>query len=126
MDIEREIVLPAPPDEVWGALTGDLGEWFGASADLDPRPGRTSTFSYPDGTEERAMVESTDPGRRLVLRWLPFARDRDGETRHRTPTRVTFVLEPDDEGTTLRVTEERLDASGPRLPDLRLEGVRSR
>lgn len=123
MDIEREIILPAVPDAVWEALTQDLGEWFGASADLDARPGRTSTFSHPDGTEERAMVESADPGRRLVLRWLPFARGPDGGTRHRTPTRVTFVLEPDDEGTKLRVTEERLGLSGG-PSGLRLEGAR--
>lgn len=128
VDVERGVVLPAAPDAVWEALTGAeaLDRWFGASADLDPRPGRTSVFRHPDGTEERAMVESAEPGRRLVLRWLPFARDPDGRTRHRVPTRVTFALEPNDGGTELRVTEERIDASGPRLPDLRLEGARRR
>lgn len=124
VDVEREVVLPAPPEEVWEALTGAeaLGEWFGAAAELDPRPGRTSTFRYPDGTEERAMVESAVPGRRLVLRWLPFARDPDGETRHRTPTRVSFALDDDPDGTKLRVTEERLDGLGPSGAP-RLEGA---
>lgn len=128
MDVEREVVLPAPPGEVWEALTGAdaLARWFGAEADVDPRPGRTSTFRHPDGTEERAMVESAESGRRLVLRWLPFARDPDGQTRHRTPSRVVFVLDDDPDGTKLRVTEERLDASGPRFPGLRLEGARRR
>lgn len=116
MDVEREVTLPAAPDKVWRALTepGALTEWFGADVDLDPRPGRTATVRRPDGSEERALVEAADPGRRLALRWLPYERGPDGRTRPRPPTRVVFTLKPVDEGTRLLVVEERIGGSGPR------------
>ena len=41
MQVEREIVFPASPAEVWEALTEPerLEEWFATEVELDPRPG---------------------------------------------------------------------------------------
>ena len=41
MEIEREIVLPVPPEEAWEALTEPerLEEWFANEVELDARPG---------------------------------------------------------------------------------------
>ena len=38
MEVKREIVLPAEPDEVWSALTDSerLEEWFANDVELHP------------------------------------------------------------------------------------------
>jgi uncharacterized protein YndB with AHSA1/START domain len=71
MEIEREIVLPVPPDEAWEALTEpeQLEEWFANDVELDPRPGGTGTFRWDNGEERMAVVESVEPETSLVLRW---------------------------------------------------------
>jgi uncharacterized protein YndB with AHSA1/START domain len=71
MEIEREIVLGAPRDEVWSALTeaDRLEEWFANDVELDPRPGGAGTFRWENGEERRALVEVVEPEERLRLRW---------------------------------------------------------
>jgi uncharacterized protein YndB with AHSA1/START domain len=94
MQIEREVVLPATPAEVWEALTESerLEEWFATEAELDPRPGGEGVFRWGDGEERRAVVREAAPEERLVLDW-----DDDGE--------VVLELEEVDGGTRLHVTE---------------------
>src|SRR3954453_5611314 len=71
VQIEREIVLPASPTEVWEALTEPerLEEWFATEVELDPRPGGEGVFRWGDGEERRALVREAEPGERLVLGW---------------------------------------------------------
>jgi uncharacterized protein YndB with AHSA1/START domain len=92
--IEREIVFPASPDEVWEALTEpeQLEEWFATEAELDPRPGGTGVFRWGDGDERRAVVREAEPGERLVLDW-----DDDAET--------VLELEEVEGGTRVHVVE---------------------
>ena len=94
MEVTREIVFPASPDEVWEALTEaeQLEEWFANDVELDPRPGGAGIFRWDDGEERRATVVVADPGERLVLDW-----DEDGE--------VEFTLEEVEDGTRLLVRE---------------------
>jgi uncharacterized protein YndB with AHSA1/START domain len=94
MQIEREIVFPASPDEVWEALTDPerLEEWFSTEAELDPRPGGAGVFRWGDGEERRAVVREAEPGERLVLDW-----DDDGAT--------SLELEEVDGGTRVHVVE---------------------
>lgn len=106
-DVEREIVLPAASDEVWEAITAadEIGEWFGAEADDDVRPGGRVTFRWPDGTKREAVVQRVEPGERLVYKWLPYEVSPDGRLVERTPSTVAFELEPTADGTRLRVVE---------------------
>ena len=94
MEVTREIVFPASPDEVWEALTEaeQLEEWFANDVELDPRPGGAGIFRWDDGEERRATVVVADPGERLVLDW-----DEEGE--------VEFTLEEVEDGTRLLVRE---------------------
>ena len=94
MQIEREIVVPAPPDEVWEALTEPdrLEEWFATEVELDAQPGGEGVFRWGDGEERRAVVREAEPGERLVLDW-----DDDGAT--------VLELEEVDGGTRVHVTE---------------------
>src|SRR5438105_13519736 len=94
MEVEREIVVPEEPDEVWESLTDPerLEEWFANDVELDARPGGEGVFRWDDGEERHAVVEQVEAERRLALRW-----DDGGE--------VELLLEEADEGTRLLVTE---------------------
>ena len=94
MQVEREIVVPESPDEVWEALTEPerLEEWFATEAELDARPGGEGVFRWGDGDERRAVVREAEPGERLVLDW-----DDGGE--------VAIELAETDGGTRVRVVE---------------------
>jgi uncharacterized protein YndB with AHSA1/START domain len=95
MEVTRELVLPAPPEEVWEALTDPerLKEWFANDVEWD---GDELVYRWDDGEERRARIEESLEPRRLGFRW----RDGDGEE-----TSVTFELEEADDGTHLTVTE---------------------
>src|SRR5881398_326988 len=71
MEVTREIVLPAPREEVWAALTESerLEEWFANDVELDAREGGEGIFRWDDGDERRAVVREAEPPERLVLDW---------------------------------------------------------
>jgi uncharacterized protein YndB with AHSA1/START domain len=94
LHIEREVVVPADPAEVWEALTEPerLEEWFATEVELDPQPGGTGVFRWGDGDERHATVREAEPEERLVLDW-----DDGGE--------VVLELEEVEGGTRLRVVE---------------------
>ena len=98
MEVEREITIEAPPEEVWEALIEPerLEEWFANDVELDPRPGGEGTFRWDDGEERHAVVREVEEPRRLVLDW-----DDDGQ--------VVIELEEVDEGTVVHVTETAPD-----------------
>ncbi len=100
MQIEREIVFPASPGEVWEALTDPerLEEWFATEVELDAQPGGEGVFRWGDGDERRAVVRELEPEERLVLDW-----DDEGT--------VVIELEEVEEGTLLHVVETSPDWS---------------
>jgi uncharacterized protein YndB with AHSA1/START domain len=104
VEITRTVVLPAPPDEVWAALTDPmrLEEWFASDVELDVRPGGAGRFRWDDGDVRIAAVEEVDEGRRFAFRWA----DEDGSD----ASRVELALEPgpDRDGTRVVVTETPL------------------
>jgi uncharacterized protein YndB with AHSA1/START domain len=93
MQVEREIVFPASPTEVWEALTEPerLEEWFATEVELDAQPGGEGVFRWGDGDERHAVVREVVEGERLVLDW------EDGQ--------VAIELEEVDDGTRVRVVE---------------------
>ena len=94
MRIEREIVVPEAPEEVWQALTEPdrLEEWFATEVELDARPGGAGVFRWGDGDERRAVVREVEEAERLVLDW------DDGGS-------VVLELEPVVAGTRVLVVE---------------------
>jgi uncharacterized protein YndB with AHSA1/START domain len=94
MEVEREIVVPEAPEEVWEALTepGRLEEWFATEVELDARPGGEGIFRWGDGAERRAVVRELEEAERLVLDW------DDGGS-------VVLELQPMVEGTRVHVVE---------------------
>lgn len=108
--VNREILLPVPPELVWRALTEGqrLSAWFGAQVRFEPRPGAPATFRWPDGRRRDATVEEVEPLRKLSFRWAPFERTPGKGARAVPATRVEFNLEQAREGTLLRISERGL------------------
>ncbi len=94
MEVEREIVVPEEPGEVWESLTDPerLEEWFASEVELDARPGGEGVFRWGDGDERRAVVRELEEAERLVLDW------DDGGS-------VAIELEPVVDGTRVHVVE---------------------
>jgi uncharacterized protein YndB with AHSA1/START domain len=103
MEVTREIVVPAPAEEVWAALieADRLEQWFANDVELDPRPGGEGVFRWENGEELHATVEEVEDARRLALRW-----DDGGE--------VELTLEEVDAGTRV-VVRESSPGFGPAL-----------
>lgn len=101
MEVTRELVMPAPPAEVWEALTVPerLEEWFANDVELEAEPGGEGTFTWENGEVRRAYVDEVEDGRRFAFRWS------DEESSPGSETYVAFTLEEVPEGTRLTVTE---------------------
>jgi uncharacterized protein YndB with AHSA1/START domain len=113
--IERELLLPAAPEEVWEVITSP--GWLAEEVELELSPGGEASFSSAGQTrtgwvEEAVAPDGEDqPGGRLIFWW---ATDDD------SATRVELTLEPEDDATRIRVVEARpldvLDVIGIPLP----------
>ncbi len=120
--IEREVIVPGSPAEVWPALTHseEVSAWFGADADIEIHPGGRGVFRWPDGTERHAVVEEVEPERKLAFRWLPFQRTAAGEIATVPSTRVEITLDEVPDGTRVRVVEQpAFPYGGLRVPSTR-------
>ena len=102
MRVERTVVLPAPPEEVWPALAdaGRLASWLGGQVELDGRLGGRVVVADEDG-ERWGTVERFEPGRALVLRLWRRAAGLSG-------TRLEFTLDHAEGGTRLTVVESQI------------------
>ena len=98
MEVEREVTVPAEPEEVWESLTEAerLEEWFANDVELEPREGGRGVFRWDDGDERHATVRELEPERRIVLDW------DDGGC-------VAIELETAEDGTLVRVVETAPD-----------------
>ncbi len=100
--VERELVVPEEPEQVWESLSEP--EWLGEDAHIELEPAGEVRAG-----ERSGFVEEAEEPRRLTFWWAA-----EGEE----STRVELELLPDaDGGTRIRVVESRplalLDAVGP-------------
>src|SRR6185295_5050781 len=93
--IQRELLIPQPPEQVWRALTDSatLAEWMYPN-DFQPRVGHQFTFRVPPnpkvgfaGLDVRCEVLECEPSCKLAFSW-----SAGGPVEN---TRVSFRLEPD-------------------------------
>lgn len=107
--IERELLLPASPEEVWDAVTS--GDWLAEEVQIDLRPGGDASFRSRDGVKTGWVEEASRPTR-LAFWWAA-----DGEPATRVELRLERCL---DALTRLSVVETRpldvLDLVGVPLP----------
>ena len=109
--IEREVVVAAPLEVVWSAVTEaeHVGSWFGDSAEVELRPGGQVLLTWKDYGTFRGRVETVEPPHRFAFRW---ARPADVDPRPGNSTLVEFTLAEEGEGTRLRVVESGFETLG--------------
>ncbi len=110
--VERELVLPAPVEEVWEAVTEpeELEAWLADDVELELEEGGALEVNWDDGTHRSGTIERVEAPERLSWRWA-----ENGDA-----SRVEIALEPVEEGTLIRVVEHALPAApvASRLPAL--------
>jgi uncharacterized protein YndB with AHSA1/START domain len=130
--IRRQVVMPVSPEQLWEALTDpdQVAGWFGGRIEWELREGGPAHFSGDDGSERHGRVETVRPGRHLRFRWWPadgnnprgtrdpaagHVRPGDGNAAGRDDeaevSEITYVLEPDGNGTRLTIQERQVAGS---------------
>ncbi|HUB74068.1 MAG TPA: SRPBCC domain-containing protein [Solirubrobacteraceae bacterium] len=111
--VEREILIEATPEVVWGVITepGQISRWLSDEADVERRVGADGTLTWRRGgrggdKELDAVVPirvvEAEPFRRFCFRW----NHPDGaEPDERNSALVEFTLLEEAGGTRLRVVE---------------------
>ena len=105
--IEREVVIAAPPERVWAALTkpDQIAGWFGDRVEIDLRPGGEARFTFEGYETSRSRVEVVEPLRRFAFRWHADGSDPTLPVEEVPNTLVEFTLEAIPEGTRLTLVE---------------------
>ena len=123
--IEKEVVLRAPIERVWAAISDaeQFGRWFGArfegpfregtrvkarvaKTEMDPE---VAAYQEPYvGQPFEVVVDRMDPPRHFAYRWHPGA-DPGHDGPDEVMTLVTFDLEEVEEGTRLTIRESGFD-----------------
>jgi len=120
--IEKKILLRAPRERVWRALSdsAEFGTWFGLKFDgpfvagqsvrgvlvpttVDPEVGKLQEPHA--GTAFEIKIETIEPERLLAFRWHPHAVDAAKDYSAEPMTLVAFQLEEAAEGLQLTLTE---------------------
>jgi uncharacterized protein YndB with AHSA1/START domain len=101
--IEREIVIDAPPEVVWGIVTEaeHLAGWFSDEAEIDLRSGGRLLLTWRGHGTYEGRVQTVDPPRLFAFRW----QTREGEFSETNSTLVVMTLKAEEAGTRLRVVE---------------------
>ncbi|HMF75830.1 MAG TPA: SRPBCC family protein [Bryobacteraceae bacterium] len=124
--IEKRIVLRAPRNRVWRALSDskEFGSWFGMKFDGSFTPGASMRGVIVPTTvnaevakaqkeyEGRAFeitIEQMEPERLFSFRWHPFAVEPGFDYSVEPTTLVLFTLEEVTDGVLLTVTESGFD-----------------
>ena len=124
--IEKKILLRAPRQRIWRALTdaAELGTWFGARFDGPFTPGaRRRGVIVPTGVDAEVAkaqqpyegkpfeitVERLEPERLFSFRWHPYAVEPGVDYSAEPTTLITFTLDEVPDGIMLTVTESGFD-----------------
>jgi uncharacterized protein YndB with AHSA1/START domain len=124
--IEKKIVLRAPHERVWRAISDSkqFGSWFGVAFDgpfvegaqltgritpttVDPA---IAKLQQPHaGTPFTILVERIEPMRTFAFRWHPYAIDLGVDYSKEPTTLITFALESVPGGIQLTISETGFD-----------------
>jgi uncharacterized protein YndB with AHSA1/START domain len=116
--IEREILIDASPQVVWGVITepAQIGRWFSDEADIEGRAGADGTLTWrPGGRGGKKdsdlvvpiRVVDAEPFRRFSFRWNHPSGAGPEEA---NSALVEFTLTEEGDRTRLTVLESGIDA----------------
>jgi uncharacterized protein YndB with AHSA1/START domain len=125
--IEKEVLLRAPLDRVWRAISDadEFGQWFGVRLDGPFVPGASVTgvitpTTVDDevakaqepyaGQSDTWQIVAVEPKRRLAFRWHPYAVESGTDYSQEPTTLVEFTLDDTADGVLLRIVESGFDA----------------
>ncbi len=125
--IEKEVVLRAPLERVWRAISDadEFGRWFGARFDGPFVAGAsvtgviTPTTVDEDvaraqepyaGKSDTWQIVAVEPQRRLAFRWHPYGVEDDVDYSKEPTTLVEFTLTETNDGVLLRIVESGFEA----------------
>src|SRR3954447_5772482 len=120
--IEKEVVLRAPLERVWRAISDaeEFGQWFGVRFDGPFVPGEsvtgviTPTTVDDDvakaqephaGKADTWQIVAVEPKRRLAFRWHPYAVESGVDYSAEPTTLVEFTLDEVADGVKLSIVE---------------------
>jgi uncharacterized protein YndB with AHSA1/START domain len=113
--IEKQVLLKAPVERVWRALTdaAEFGSWFGVKLSGSFAPGEeiSGPITHP-GYEHLTMyitIEKIEPERLFSWRWRPNAIDPGKDYSAEPTTLVVFELRETPDGTLVKLTESGFD-----------------
>ena len=124
--IEKKIVLRAPLERVWHALTDpdEFASWFGIRVDGPFQPGARMRGTIVGTSVDPAIAEAQrqhagipfeftidrlEPPRLFSFRWHPHAIERGVDYSHEPTTLIVFTLQETAQGVLLTVTESGFD-----------------
>jgi uncharacterized protein YndB with AHSA1/START domain len=119
--IERSILIKAPRERVWRALTDaqEFGQWFGANlAGSTFAPGQRvrgpiTICGHEDAIFD-AQIDRVEPQDLMSYRWHPYAIDPKIDYSKESPTLVTLTLHDAGENAVLlKVVESGFDQVPP-------------
>ena len=112
--IEREVLIEAPVQVVWGVVTepDQIVRWFSDSAKIDLHPGGAGELSWDQAAAAKPMtvqlrVEAVEPPSRFSFRWC---HPEGAEPGPDNSVLVEFTLSAEGDNTRLRVVESGLAA----------------
>jgi uncharacterized protein YndB with AHSA1/START domain len=125
--IEKEVVLRAPLERVWRAISDadQFGQWFGVRFDGPFVAGSSVTGvitpTAVDDDVARAQephagksdtwhIVAVEPQRRLAFRWHPYGVEDGVDYSEEPTTLVEFTLSETGDGVLLRIVESGFDA----------------
>ena len=125
--IEKEVLLRAPLDRVWRAISDseEFGRWFGVRFDgpfvageavngvMTPTDVDDTVAAQQEpyaGEPGKWYIEAVEPQRRFAYHWHPYAVDPGTDYAAEPTTLVEFTLTETDEGVLLRIVESGFDA----------------
>jgi uncharacterized protein YndB with AHSA1/START domain len=125
--IEKRVVLRAPLDRVWEAISDaeQFGRWFGVRFDGPFVEGSSVTAAITPttvdeevaarqephtGTKSTWQIVAVEPKRRFAYRWHPFAVDPAVDYDREPNTLVEFTLSETPDGVLLTIVESGFDA----------------
>jgi uncharacterized protein YndB with AHSA1/START domain len=123
--IEKQVVLHAPLDRVWRAISDsqEFGQWFGVRIDGPFVAGTSVTATITGTTVDEEVAEmqrphagakatwqivAMEPPRRFAYRWHPFSVENVDYGNEPT-TLVEFTLSETADGVLLRIVESGID-----------------
>ncbi len=116
--VEREILIEASPEVVWGVITEpeQIRRWFSDEAELEARAGANGTLTWTPGGRGKhkrldlivpIKVVEAEPFRRFAFRWN---HPQGAQPDQGNSALVEFSLLEEAGGTRLRVLESGIDA----------------